>query len=133
MGKRYKIYYPTKRLVEVVIAFLREKYKDYIVPMRDYGDILGAAKFCVRRGKSRVSKVCWVAACIMYYFITEHPLVDGNKRTATLLTYLMLKKNGFYISWKSMYSIALSISNGRVDLEGTYRWVRGRVRKRKRR
>ncbi len=131
MGKRYKIYYPTVGLVKYIVRFLREAYpEDHIVFTRSVDDILSAAKWCRLRAKSTRDRILWYAACLFYYFVTGHPLSDGNKRCATMLTLWFLRKNGYYVYRRSsMYSLALNTAMGRKSKEDVYKWLRKNVRR----
>ncbi len=123
------IFIPTRRLVEKIIMELRRMYpEDPIYPMRDYSDILYSIRYCMRRGRSRKEKIVWVATCLLYYIVSGHPLVDGNKRLAVSITSLYLLKNGYVVNDEILYSLAISIACRKKTLKGVYRCLYRNVR-----
>ncbi len=125
------VYYPTASLVERAIRVLRRLYpEDYIVFMRSVDDILSAAKWCRLRARSTRDKILWYATCLFYYFITGHPLSDGNKRCASLLLLWFLEKNNYEVIG-DLYTLALNIALSKTSLEETYKWLKKHVEKSK--
>ena len=125
------VYYPTVELVKFIVKSLRETYPDdYIVIIKSIDDILSAAKWCRLRAKSVKNKILWYAACLFYYFITGHPLSDGNKRCAVVLVLWFLKKNGYYVyKRKDVYGLALNTAMGEKSKEDVYKWFVKHVRR----
>ena len=123
------VYYPTVSLVKRAVRVLRRLYpEDHIVFMRSVDDILSAAKWCRLRAKSTRARILWYAACLFYYFITGHPLSDGNKRCASLLILWFLERNGYEVVG-DLYTLALNIALGKTSLEETCRWLGRHVRR----
>ncbi len=123
------VYYPTVSLVERAVCVLRRLYpEDHIVFIRSVDDILAAAKWCRLRARSTRDRILWYAACLFYYFITGHPLSDGNKRCASLLMLWFLEKNGYEVIG-DLYTLALNIALGKTGLEETRRWLGRHVRR----
>ena len=123
------IYYPTVSLVKRAVRVLKRLYpEDYIVFIHGVDDILSATKWCRLRAKSTRDRILWYAACLFYYFITSHPLSDGNKRCASLLLLWFLEKNGYEIIG-DIYTLALNIALNKTSLEETYQWLRRHIRR----
>ncbi len=72
------------------------------------------------------------AAHLLFGIISNHPFIDGNKRTGFEAADEFLRMNGFKISCTSEdgYSLAVGISTGRVKSETeVVDWLRLRVRR----
>ncbi len=129
MGLDRVVYYPTASLVETAVRVLRRLYpEDYIVFIHDVNDILSAAKWCRLKAESARNKILWYATCLYYYFITGHPLSDGNKRCASLLLLWFLEKNGYEVIG-DIYTLALNIALNKTSLEETYQWLKRSIRR----
>ena len=65
------------------------------------------------------------AAFLLYNLISQHPFVNGNKRTAFELVKLFLRLNGYEIRAKSreIYSILADIAAGKVSLNRAEEWI----------
>lgn len=65
------------------------------------------------------------AAYLLYNLISQHPFVNGNKRTAFELVKLFLRLNGFEIKAKSQstYSFLADIAAGRASLKQVEEWI----------
>jgi len=65
------------------------------------------------------------AAYLLHSLISQHPFVNGNKRTAFELVKLFLRLNGFEIGAKSQetYSFLAEVAAGRVSLIKTEEWI----------
>jgi len=65
------------------------------------------------------------AAFLLYNLISQHPFVNGNKRTAFELVKLFLRLNGYEIKAKSreIYSILADIAAGKVSLNRAEEWI----------
>ncbi len=65
------------------------------------------------------------AAFLLYNLISQHPFVNGNKRTAFELVKLFLRLNGNDIKAKSdeTYSFLADIAMGRVSLDQAEEWI----------
>lgn len=72
-----------------------------------------------------ISKAC--AAC--HAIISNHPFVDGNKRTGAAVLGMVLRANG--LSFKPKHSefcaAMLGVAAGDVSLESLTKWVRRQV------
>src|SRR6266851_2836447 len=65
------------------------------------------------------------AAYLLYNLISQHPFVNGNKRTAFELVKLFLRLNGFEIKAKSQdtYAFLADIAAGRASLKQVEEWI----------
>jgi len=65
------------------------------------------------------------AAFLLHNLITQHPFVNGNKRTAFELVKLFLRLNGFEIKAKAQetYSYLADIAAGRRSLNQVEEWI----------
>ncbi len=72
------------------------------------------------------------AASLFYDLIMDHPLVDGNKRLASLMLYYYVKKNGYMIrDHDKLYDIAILVAEGKISKQGVIKWLRKRLRKKR--
>src|SRR2546422_10981647 len=65
------------------------------------------------------------ASFLLYNLISQHPFVNGNKRTAFELVKLFLRLNGFEIKLKPQetYSFLADIAGGRRSLKQVEEWI----------
>ena len=65
------------------------------------------------------------AAYLLYNLISQHPFVNGNKRTAFELVKLFLRLNGHKIKARPQetYSSLADIAAGKTSLEQVERWI----------
>lgn len=69
------------------------------------------------------------AASLLYGLIKNHPWVGGNKRTATTLTQLFLRRNGFRIvaAADDLIELVLAIEADRWQSDDIEAWLRSHV------
>lgn len=69
------------------------------------------------------------AATLLYGLIKDHPWEGGNKRTATFLTYLFLKRNGHRIIAKTveLIDLGLNIESDKLKVGEIEIWLRSHV------
>ncbi len=72
-----------------------------------------------------VAKVCAMAHGI----ISNHPFVDGNKRTGAAVLGMVLRSNGmrFKPRHEDFCSVILGVASGEVSLESLTEWVKSQV------
>lgn len=72
------------------------------------------------------------AATLLYGLIKNHPWVGGNKRTATAITQLFLRRNGFSIaaSTDDLVEMVLAIEADEWQLPEIETWLRQQVKPR---
>jgi len=82
--------------------------------VREIGDRLDLRQTMVKK-----------SAYLLYRLISQHPFVNGNKRTAFELVKLFLRLNGFEIRAKSQetYSVLAEVAAGRLSLDKTEEWI----------
>ena len=70
-----------------------------------------------------------LAAAYGYGIARNHPFVDGNKRTALVLTRLFLALNGatFAASAASKYETMMRLASGEIDEDAFAAWVRAHL------
>ncbi|MEV4106128.1 type II toxin-antitoxin system death-on-curing family toxin [Nonomuraea sp. NPDC049695] len=56
------------------------------------------------------------AAALLHSIVTNHPLVDGNKRAGWLTTYVFLAKNGIELDPvdDSAYDLVIAVASGKL-------------------
>ena len=69
------------------------------------------------------------ASSLLYGLIKNHPWEGGNKRTATFLTNLFLKRNGYKIfaPTKDLIELSLNIESNIWEVGGIETWLRAKV------
>jgi death-on-curing family protein len=126
--KKRKIYIPSTRIFYKAINILKKMY-----PTDDF-TVMNSSVF-----KTISEHVRWElgehgfiysVAKLFYDIIMDHPLVDGNKRLAVLVTNAYIERNGYYLLNKNeLYELAISVASGRRSVEGVYNWLRRNLRK----
>lgn len=59
-----------------------------------------------------------MAAAYCYHIAKNHPFIDGNKRTALLVTLVFLKKNGYKFKSKTnLYQLMLDVAASKITKE----------------
>ena len=71
------------------------------------------------------------AAAILESILINHPLVDGNKRTAYVLMRLILHNYGFdiFADQDDKYEMVISASKGDLRFDEIKQWIEMRLRK----
>lgn len=71
------------------------------------------------------------AATLCFGLIKNHPWQGGNKRTATFLMRMFLRRNGYRLKYKisEMIEMVLAVESGAWKTDEVERWLRARVRK----
>ena len=80
-------------------------------------------------GESPFSDLPEVAAAYLFYICRNHPFIDGNKRTALVVSRTFLLLNGFNInaSQEEKYLTFLKLAEGKIDEEELTKWFRGKL------
>jgi death-on-curing protein len=89
-------------------------------------------------GEVLIKNVVEIAAAYLYYLCSNHPFVDGNKRTALAACLVFLDGNGLLSdpdlpggdvdAWEAL---VLEVASGKLDRDSTTRGLRKLLRKRK--
>lgn len=71
------------------------------------------------------------AASLLFGFIKNHPWVGGNKRTATALTAIFLRRNGYRLTAPvaEIINLVYDIETGRIDQGVIATWLCDRTAK----
>lgn len=58
-----------------------------------------------------------MAAAYLYHIVSNHPFLDGNKRSGLLTALVFLDLNGIVIERgsKSLYDLTMAVAKGRAD------------------
>jgi death-on-curing protein len=72
-----------------------------------------------------------LAAAYAYGIVKNHPFVDGNKRTAYVVTRTFLRLNGYDLQASSQekYQIWIDLAVGKLSEEELAEWIRKRLSK----
>lgn len=78
---------------------------------------------------NQVVSLTKLAACYGFGIAKNHPFIDGNKRTALVVTLAFLELNGFSIkaTQQETYDIFLSLAAGEVSEKALAAWLESRT------
>jgi death-on-curing protein len=70
------------------------------------------------------------AASLLESFVKNHPMIDGNKRSAWLSTNIFLELNGveIYAAQEAAFDFILSIATGSKSLDELAQWLSSNTR-----
>ena len=111
-------YLDTEDLVELARRLLGEP-----VPLRDIG-LLGAAAARPRAsafGEDAYPDVWTKAAALLHSVVSNHPLLDGNKRLGWLATAAFLELNDASVSTAAnddVYDLVMAVARGDMSVDG---------------
>lgn len=96
---------------------------------RDLLESAVAAPQAAFGGESVFSDVIEIAAAYLFYLCSNHPFVDGNKRTALGACIVFLKLNGARPTPDSpdWEALTLDVAGGRIDRDATTKRLRALV------
>ena len=66
-----------------------------------------------------------------YGLITNHPFLDGNKRTGIHIMLVFLRVNNvntIYFTSKDLVDIAIGIASGNKNVDDLYKWITDNTR-----
>lgn len=71
------------------------------------------------------------SSSLLESILTNHPFVDGNKRTGYVLMRLILLKNGLDIkaSQDQKYEFVMGVASGQTKLESIISWLENHIEK----
>jgi len=76
------------------------------------------------------------AAALMQSLATNHGFVDGNKRTAILMTFIRLVRSGYTLSFadeasfnREIEQMVLDVVEHRLDFDGLVAWMNRRLKR----
>lgn len=70
------------------------------------------------------------AAALFESLVRNHPLLDGNKRLAVVLTWTFLLNNGFVLDYSEdeAYDFTIAAASGQLTLTDIREWFASRMR-----
>ncbi len=70
------------------------------------------------------------SAAILESIVTNHPFIDGNKRTGYVLARLLLLKSGLdiYATQNDKYDLVIAVSKGELKFEQIKNWLTQRCK-----
>ncbi len=120
---------PPLRVFEVAVSMLAKRYPVDPIEWKGGGrrqaeQAIAAAKWAFQFSKGRPchERKLAAAATLFYEIIMLHPLIDGNKRLATLMLDAFLLKNRLPRPRK-IYQAALRVAGREWSREDVYRWL----------
>lgn len=134
------INYPTLRVLERAVELLRNRYPLDSIGWKgggkeQAGQAIAAARWAFQLSEDQpcYARKLATAAALFYELITLHPLLDGNKRLATLVLDAFLITNRLPRP-KEIYTVALRAAAGELSQEDVNQWLlqvyrAGRARK----
>jgi death on curing protein len=100
--------------------------------LRDRGALEAsvARPFATFDGEDLYPDVASKAAALLHSLVTNHPFVDGNKRTGALSAELLLEVNDVVLvaSDGEFEEILMAVASGTLDIEQLVIWFRQRTR-----
>ncbi len=100
--------------------------------VRDRGSLESAAArpFATFDGDDLYSDLPAKAAALLHAVVSNHPFVDGNKRTGALAVELFLDVNGadLIASADDLERVVMAVAAGSLDIERLVVWFRQRCR-----
>ena len=97
-----------KGCLEFMISKIESKYKDEDI----------------KKQVAKISAIIWMDT------IQQHPFVDGNKRSATEIMLLFLKKNDYTLQTTiaGKVYISLKLANNEMTYENLIKWIYERIK-----
>ena len=99
--------------------------------IRDRGLLESAIFGCQQTfgGEELYPTVIEKSARLAYAICKNHPLIDGNKRTAVISMLLTLDINEIFPTYieEEIFKLGLDIANDKVNCEGIVSWIKSHV------
>jgi len=72
------------------------------------------------------------AAALLHSLVLNHPVIDGNKRTAVLATLVFLDLNGYVVRWdqREALDFMLRLAQHQVEMDDVIAFLRDRMQRR---
>jgi death-on-curing protein len=98
--------------------------------IRDAGLLSSALARVHHRAAYRESTVFDLAAAYAFGIVSNHPFVDGNKRTGLLAAYVFLDLNGWELTASETEAVTavLALAVNEIDEAGFSNWIKDRAR-----
>ena len=101
--------------------------------IKDYNALESAIKrpFMTFDQKDLYPSAAEKAAALIESLISNHPFIDGNKRTGYVLMRYFLLKNGFDIiaTQADKFEFVIKIARGQLNFEQIYNWISDKSKK----
>jgi death on curing protein len=70
------------------------------------------------------------AATLCFGLVKNHPWLGGNKRTATFLVRIFLRRNGYHLKYEisEMIELVLAVESDAWKVDEIENWLRGKVK-----
>lgn len=127
--KQCRVRYPGYRVFDHAVSILRELYPEDLIRWKGGGraqvnQAIAAARWSFRFSKNKpcYSRKLAAAAALFYEIIMLHPLIDGNKRLATIMLWIFLKANRLPRP-RNIADAALRVAVGEWSQEDVYKWL----------
>ena len=124
-----KIRYPPLRFFDIAVKLLKSRYPDDPIAWKGGGreqvkQAIAAARwaFYFSDDKPCYARKIAAAAALFYEIITLHPLVDGNKRLATIALDAFLMRNRLPRP-RRIAEAALKVAGREWGQEDVYKWL----------
>lgn len=95
--------------------------------VRDIGLLQSAmnAPFQAFGGKEVYPSLLSKAAAMCRSFVSDHPFVDGNKRTGVHIMLIFLEINGVQADYtqEELVDLGLGIASGNLDVNAIFNWL----------
>lgn len=118
--------------------------KEYILKAHEEALSFGGAEGVMDEGKidflcsylrdrrlsgTRTDIIVKKAAFILHYIVTQHPFIDGNKRTGFAVSMQFIDLNGFLVKFTEdeMEKLLLNLANLQLDVLETEKWIKERI------
>ncbi len=129
-GKKRKIYIPRSTTFYKAVSVLKTLFpKDDFTVLKPeaFNTIIEHLKW-----ELRLHGFISSAASLFYDIVMDHPLVDGNKRSAVLMLNAYLFRNGYSLRGiEELYELAIKVAEKKIGKTGVLEWLRKRVVERK--
>ena len=77
--------------------------------------------------------IAWKSAALLHALVRNHGFVDGNKRTALLVTLLLIDRSGYALRPnpdERIDDLVVDVAERRIGLDDLAAWFRARLSKR---
>ena len=97
---------------------------------------LGVVKSAIGRPYSGYHRpIARKAAALLHALVQNHGFVDGNKRTALLVTLLLIERSGYRLRLQPderIDDIVVDVAEDRIGFDALAEWIRARLARRSR-
>ncbi len=123
----YVVELPSTEVIKYFIEVLRRLYPGDDILITNLSIIesaLASAYYSVKLGSDYLSSLIYGVSRLFYELITLHPLIDGNKRLATLALTTTLIRNGLLVSKSVLKELAIEVAKGDLSFDDVCKYLR---------